>query len=149
MLKIFLLAGVAFLFPGAGEAEAGVGCAIPPEQRAILREGENWVPSPEEAEMALVAVCEFLRQRSGGGEGHDPYAERILQKFGSYRVQFIGEVKAGKKIILCNFFPLSGDRPRWKRERVWVLDGGTEYWQVSVDPASGHCLEFVHSGDCC
>jgi hypothetical protein len=72
----------------------------------------------------------------------------ILQHGREYRVQFVGQYRKGRKIILCNFFQRREEDPfpYWKRQLIEVRDGGFWFWQVEYDPQQGRCSNFASNG---
>ncbi len=119
---------------------------IPRTNRAVLSSGP-WKPSADEAKKALAAIQSFL-ERPSTNEWERAEIPKILQHTREYRVQFVGVVRDGKRLIWCNFFPArDGGFKNWQREEVRVLDGGFWFWQIEYDPETGKCLNFSSNGD--
>jgi hypothetical protein len=158
-MKVVLLALLASLLC---HAEAMPGLAdIPETNRVILGDGD-WKPSTEETQKGLTAIQSFLE---GSGFTNDlsksqmkiilqhdkaylDWMENRIRKVREhareYRVQFLGKVSDGKRLIWCNFFPAPRDGKKdefedWRQHSVMVNDGGFWYWNINYDPATGHC----------
>jgi hypothetical protein len=128
----------------------GLGLAgIPARNRAVLQSGD-WTPTRMETQKALRSIQSFLENASPAHPKKSDIAE-ILANSKRYRVQFIGVVRNGKKIIFCNFFraPRRGeedDDPEWKREKVVVEDGGFWYWRINYEPSEDKASDFACNG---
>jgi hypothetical protein len=75
----------------------------------------------------------------------------ILDRFASYRCQYLGIVApGGARRVLVNCFwspPDEDDRFPDDGHQAWVNpfavdDGGTDYWRIQFDVATGRFLEF-------
>ena len=130
-------------------ALAGFEADIPPTNRVILK-AESWTPTPDQVQKALVSIESFLGKPATTNEYKLREIRKILANSRNYRVQFIGIVRNGRKIIWCNFFPtaVSGkdEFQDWRKERVVVDDGGFFYWQIEYDPEADKCLRFYSNG---
>ena len=121
---------------------AGIDTGIPATNQIILSVGA-WKPSTEQTQKALVSVQAFLNQ----SKHHD--IPKILANTKNYRVQFVGVLRNGKKVIWCNFFPAPDKDDEfhyWKRDKVEVMDGGFSFWQIDFDPTKNSCSEFKVNG---
>jgi hypothetical protein len=131
-------------------AVAGLDADIPKANRAILTSG-RWTPSAEETQKALVAIQVYLEKPGFEDEYMKGEIKEILKHAKEYRVQFVGVERDGKKYIWCNFFPVppkgkEDHHPDWKRRKVFVLDGGCDYWRIECDPRTGKCDNFSSNG---
>src|SRR5437762_12515892 len=90
-------------------ALAGFEADIPPTNRVILK-AESWTPTPDQVQKALVSIESFVGKPATTNEYKLREIRKILANSRNYRVQFIGIVRSGGRIISCNFFPsgLSG-----------------------------------------
>ncbi len=140
-LLILLFALVAF----AVRTMAGLETDIAQTNRAILSAG-RWTPSAQDVRKALVAIQAFLERPTSTNEWTKGEIKKILAHSKEYRVQFIGVVRDGKRLIWCNFFPLRDGFEYWKREEVRVMDGGFWFWQIEYEPSTGKCLDFISNG---
>jgi hypothetical protein len=69
--------------------------------------------------------------------------------FKEYRVQFVGYVKDGHKIIHCNFFhnmSASNDFAYWKEREALVLDGGLYFWHCHFDLDEKRIFDLLMNG---
>lgn len=158
-MKVFLLPLFGSLLCHT-EAMAGI-AEIPETNQVILADGD-WKPSAEETRKALAAIQSFLE---GPGftndlsksqmkiilehdKGYLDWMEKRIRKIREhakeYRVQFLGKVSEGERVIWCNFFPLPRDGKKdefedWQEHWVSVKDGGFRYWNIKYDPGSGQC----------
>ena len=140
-LALALLHAVAF---------AGIDADIPQTNQVILSSGA-WLPSTKETQKALAAIQAFLEKPASTNEMSNSEIKKILANMKKYRVQFVGVVRDGNKIIWCNFFPAprKGDGiffSNWEQQEVRVLDGGFWFWQIDYDPGTGKCAGFVSNG---
>ena len=127
-------------------AVAGLDTDIPQTNRVILPSG-RWKPSAEETQKVLAAVQTFLERPSSTNDWTKREIKKILDHAKEYRVQFVGVVRDGKRLIWCNFFPAADAfGADWKRQEVRVMDGGFWFWQIEYDPSAEKCLNFSSNG---
>jgi hypothetical protein len=131
-------------------ALAGIEVDIPPTNRAVLNSGA-WTPAPEQTQKALIAIQTFLDQPGTTNRWKNAEIKKILANTKKYRVQFVGVLHDGKKVIWCNFFPApdvgrEDEFQYWKRSEVSVADGGFGFWQIYYDPSTDKCSEFASNG---
>jgi hypothetical protein len=144
-MKLILILLLALLILES-RAVAGLDSDIPQTNRVVLSSG-RWKPSAEEAQKALAAIQKFLEKPSSTNDWTKREIEKIQEHAKEYRVQFVGIVRDGKRLIWCNFFPAAGAfGADWKREEVRVMDGGFWFWQIEYDPNTGKCLNFSSNG---
>jgi hypothetical protein len=128
---------------------AGIENDIPPKNRVILKPGD-WIPNPEQTQKALFSIQSFLNQPKKTSSWENAEIKKILANTKRYRVQFVGVVHDGKKVIWCNFFPAldkgEDEFKFWKKEKVEVEDGGFGFWQIYYDPSADHCSGFASNG---
>jgi len=96
-------------------AYAGIEADISKENRVILTLGA-WTPSAEETQKALVAIQVFLEKPASTNDWANGEIKKILANTKKYRVQFVGVIRDGKKVIWCNFFPVpqKGEEARFR-----------------------------------
>jgi len=64
-----------------------------------------------------------------------------------YDREYIGFVRNGARLIYGNFFPRRGTAAAGEPEPlVVVCDGGSSYWGIVYDPASGRFSELAFNG---
>ena len=125
---------------------AGLDTDIPQTNQVVLSSG-RWKPSAEETQKALAAIQTFLEKPSSTNDSTKREIQKIQEHAKEYRVQFVGVVRDGKRMIWCNFFPAAETfGADWKREKVRVMDGGFWFWQIEYDPSAGKCLNFSSNG---
>ncbi len=122
------------------------------ENWAIL--DSEWQPNEEQVKIAMEEIKKFLRNIENNSDNgyFIVSAEKILNEFPQYRVQFQGNIKNGKKVIYCNFFHIqeSGNEyydSRWQENLIEVFDGGYWYWQIEYDIETGKCINFSVNGE--
>ena len=150
-LTILILFGIFSLVPVCAGEEPD---SIPPENQVILK--GQWTPTKEQTERALAAATALVRQIAAQPTGKtfaEKYkiegAAKISKEMRKYFVQFIGQIRNGKKVVFCNFFRTDLWKysfPDWKESEVMVDDGGYSYWQVDYDPETGKCGELRING---
>ena len=134
------------------------GAIISDHNQIILKDSENmtWVPNKDETQKALTKIHHFLSNpdkdisMTNVRTTDTKYLKKQIQKINnnihSYRVQFVGMTKNGKKIIYCNFFPIDENIHYWKKELVQVDDGGFWFWQVEFSPNENKIVWFQSNG---
>lgn len=123
------------------------------------KEGPFWSPSPAQIEELEKELPAYLRQ-----QGHAEEADGLAR---SLR-QYVGFVRAGRKLIYLNVFPVSllesekeacretrevkakefCEPDHWRHAAVLVCDGGADFWGLEYDPESKafSALEFNAMG---
>src|SRR5579885_2340328 len=128
---------------------AGLEADIPASHRVVLP--GDWTPATEMLPSCFVAIESFLKHPGSLDKCSKEDVKRISKNIEKYRVQFVGVIRDGKRVLWCNFFPNEygsrGDRFRyWKKEVVKVSDGGAWYWQIYYDPVTNKCFGFTANG---
>ena len=130
-------------------ALAGFETDIPATNRVILK-SKSWTPTADQAQKALASIQSFLSKPATTNEYQLREIRKILANSRNYRVQFVGMIRDGRKIIWCNFFPAAGkgkdEFEDWRKERIEVEDGGFYYLKIEYDPATGECSKFHPNG---
>jgi len=146
-MKTFLAILAAFALQPC--AFAGLETDISSTNQIILKSG-SWTPTPDQTRKALVSVQAFLSRPATTNDDRLHEMKKILANRRNYRVQFIGMIRGGRKMIWCNFFPAASEGKDafqyWRTQPVVVDDGGFYYWQIEYDPATDKCSEFVSNG---
>lgn len=120
---------------------------------------ELWNPTEADSQKAetLLQGCiaerekSFLEQKSP-----EPYVkyeldslQKIKEKFSEYRRQYVGYVHkdSGHKLIWVNLFlPDEYLERNWKKQLIFVNDGGYGFFNVLLDLEDGKCLQFSVNG---
>src|SRR5437764_11678880 len=85
-------------------AHAEIETDIPPTNRVVLK-SDVWTLTPEQTQKALSSIQSFLNQPDTTNSWKKAEIKKILANTKRYRVQFVGVVHDGRKVIWCNFFP--------------------------------------------
>lgn len=131
-------------------AVAGLATDIAQTNQVILSAG-SWKPSLEETQKALAAIQVFLDKPSSTNDWTKSEIKKIREHTKKYRVQFMGVVREGRRVIWCNFFPAPRKDEKdhfqeWKQQEIMVDDGGFWFWQIDYDPSTGKCSKFTSNG---
>jgi len=131
-------------------AFAGVKTDILETNRVILKAGD-WKPTVEEMQKTLSAVQSFMEthQLSGWEKGE---MKKILKNTKNYRVQFLGVLCEGRKLIRCHFLPIArkGEEDEcqdWQQREISMKDGGYWFWHIDYDPSTEKCMNFMSNGE--
>lgn len=128
---------------------AGFETDIPSTNRVILK-SESWTPTADQTQKALVSVQSFLSKPATTNAYQLGEIKKILANGKNYRVQFVGMIRDGRKVIWCNFFPAANvgkdEFQDWQKARIMVDDGGYYYWEIEYDPATDKCSSFSSNG---
>lgn len=140
-MKFFVLfLGLSSLFPTVTQ---DILKDIPPEHRAILPEGK-WTPTEEQTVLALHAIDSFIQQITPKNSVNE--SSRIKERLKGYHVQFVGEQRGETKVVWCNFITMLSSDWDWKRQALFVCDGGSAFWQIDYDPKTGQLSRFIVNG---
>ncbi|MBN1771937.1 MAG: hypothetical protein JXB32_11780 [Deltaproteobacteria bacterium] len=140
------------VFISAQRAESFVGSFLLPDSRPV---DGVWQPSRDDLDRLLAGlparlesdrdtrgkvVAERLRRFLAG--------ERPDASWDRYGVQVVGVAAGDRRLVYANFYcnPRNALRAG-PQELVMVLDGGTCYFQVWFDPASGEYPRVVINGE--
>lgn len=127
--------------PVAGEGYRG--CVLAPRDgyRFDLNCDAVWLPSAAEIAAAERGLAAFL-----AGE-----APELARKLPSYYRQYVGIVRAGRRLIYINVMHQESltEDPEIDptKELIFVSDGGDWYFQLEYDVATGGYLEFGINGE--
>lgn len=69
-----------------------------------------------------------------------------LRDLSKYRRQYVGILVKGQRVIFANFFCTTDDTD-WKHEFVFVLDGGSCYFEVKYDVQTGVFYDLSIHGE--
>lgn len=69
-----------------------------------------------------------------------------LRDINVYRRQYVGILVNGQRVIFTNFFCTTDDFD-WQREIVFVLDGGSCYFEVKYDVETGEFYDLSIHGE--
>jgi hypothetical protein len=103
---------------------------------------EYWTPSEKDV-LALEDGLVFYLQNNSNSfyEQGTP----VWEKLDDYNRQYIGIILDGKRIVYANFFCNNTGRD-WRKEFIFVLDGGECFFQFKYDPDSGEFFDLQVNG---
>jgi hypothetical protein len=130
-------------------AIAGIASDIPAANQVILKTGV-WTPTPEQTQKALSSIQSFLKNPDTNSDWKLGEIKKIVANAKEYRVQFVGVVRDGKRVIWCNFSPVDskggGSSPDWKERVIRAFDGGFWFWRIDYDANTDTCSGFSSNG---
>jgi hypothetical protein len=101
-----------------------------------------WTPTEEDVLLVEEKLPSFLQENSNSFRRQPP----VWEQLDSYKRQYAGLVLNRRKIIYGNFFCSDTGRD-WKKEWIFVLDGGDCFFQIQFDIASGTFSGLMVNGD--
>jgi len=98
------------------------------------------------AQLILDGLDSFLRNE--GSHDAATLAARLQSEHSSsYRVQFLGGVVGGRRVVYGNFFcAIDGRHSEWMSRPIMVKDGGSCFFQVIFDMTTKSYLELHIQG---
>lgn len=127
------------IFSAAQAEEAGIGSWLGNGAQTV----EYWQPSEKDVRALEEKLPAYLRENSGLFHTADA---PVWEKTDDYNRQYIGMVLDETRIIYANFFCNSMGMD-WKKEFVFVLDGGACYFQFKYDAGSGRFFDLMVNGE--
>jgi hypothetical protein len=109
-----------------------------------------WEPSSDDVSKAEACAKRFLVAAPDDPELGPYYRESaafILEHLEEYRGQYAGIVVDGEKRVWLNAFRSDDPFPHWKRDPVFVLDGGKDFWQIEYVLPRDECTNFYVHGE--
>ena len=91
-----------------------------------------WTPTEEDILLLEENLPSFLQENSTSFRREPP----VWEQLNNYKRQYAGLIIHGSKIIYGNFF-CSDPGMDWKKEWIFVRDGGDCFFQLQFDIASG------------
>jgi hypothetical protein len=104
----------------------------------------TWTPTSADVAKLEADLIPFLQQAQHHWLRPDP---PIWERAPDYKRQYLGLVKDGEQVIYANFFCQVDDGMDWKKEFVFVNDGGDCYFQVIYHVATGEFSDFSVNGE--
>lgn len=104
------------------------------------RADDYWVPGVEDLRALEQMLPQFLESnlRSSGPRFPD---------LGTYKRQYVGIVRGGRRSIYVNVFPDHPvATPEWTTDPVIVCDGGAQFFGAEFDLASGQFTHVAYNG---
>jgi hypothetical protein len=125
------------IFPADQAREQGIGGWL----MANGQVAEYWTPSEDEVLALESRLSSYLQNNPDRFYENTPVWERLDK----YNRQYIGVVLDQKRIIYANYFcdPIETD---WRKDFVFVLDGGDCFFQFKYDADSGEFFDLQVNG---
>jgi hypothetical protein len=154
VLFTVLLCGVVFVsLAGCTTAPSTDTWAVISERRAEETGIGTWLSSgaavegywtPAKADILLLEekLPSFLQENSQSFRREPP----VWEQLDSYKRQYAGLVLNGRNIIYGNFF-CSDVGADWKKEWIFVMDGGDCFFQLQFDTVSSTFSGLMVNGD--
>ena len=103
-------------------------------------EGGSWVPSAE-AISKLKEQIEAFVSNQAKTEG------RKLREWKTYTFQYQGQEENGRTFVFVNAFCMSDKQWQLKKQMVFVLDGGTCFFNLKYDPKTNQFFSLQVNGE--
>ena len=104
-----------------------------------MEEKETWTPGRTDVLKLEKGIESFLKKAAPKG------SQDLWTKIPTYKRQYIGIVRKGRKVIFINFF-CDAFNSDWKTVPVVVDDGGDCFFNVLYDPGSATFSELRING---
>jgi hypothetical protein len=99
-----------------------------------------WTPTEPDVYAFEAGLAEFLR-------ASPPAASPDLwRKQAPYKRQYAGLIRGGRRLVHASFF-CSTQGDEWRRQALFVLDGGDCYFQLSYDVERGTYADLMVNGE--
>ena|GEM_PF-797195 len=103
---------------------------------------EYWTPS----ESDILTLENQLGAHLENNSDRFPERTRVWQQLDEYNRQYMGLIWEGKKIIYANYF-CDSTQIDWRKDFVFVLDGGDCYFQFKYDTDSKEFFDLQVNGN--
>jgi len=94
-----------------------------------IEEKETWMPDKNEIIKLEARIKSYLKKAAA------KRSPNLWSKLATYKRQYVGVIRNGRKVIFSNFFCQSFDMD-WKTKPVVAEDGGDCFFTVLYDSAS-------------
>lgn len=101
-----------------------------------------WTPTEEDILNLEGKLDSFLRQNAQSFRRQPP----VWEQLDNYKRQNVGVTIKGKPVIYGNFL-CTETSVDWKKEWVFVLDGGDCFFQLQFDVETGTFMELTVNGE--
>jgi hypothetical protein len=123
--------------------------AIFPANYIDIIPGKRFTPTRQEVEKAEISLRENLKRLNHPLVNQTPNTI-IHEKLDKYKRQYFGYVDdSGQKILLINCLWEHHQNQMsqgWLTERIYVLDGGSYYWQVKFNLDKNELFDLCING---
>jgi hypothetical protein len=116
---------------------------IVPEQDARAfdpRADGYWTPAEADVRALEAGLVQFLQAAA------PERSPELWRKQASYKRQYAGLVRDGRRLVYASFFCDSGGEA-WRHEPLFVMDGGDCFFQLTYDPARGTFDDLMVNGE--
>jgi len=105
-----------------------------------IEEKESWTPDRADVLKLEKRIESFVKKAAA------KRSPNLWTKLATYKRQYIGIMRNGRKVIFANFF-CEAFSINWKAVPVAVEDGGDCFFNVLYDPASAAFSDFRINGE--
>lgn len=105
-----------------------------------IEEKETWTPDKNEIIKLEAKIKSYVKKAAA------KRSPKLWSKLATYKRQYVGIIRNGRKVIFSNFFCQSFDID-WKTTPVAVDDGGDCYFTVLYDSASAIFSDLRINGE--
>jgi hypothetical protein len=71
----------------------------------------------------------------------------IWEQLDEYNSQYVGIVLEGRKVIYANYLCQNGADTEWKKQFIFVADGGACYFKFKFDTSTGEFFDLLVNGE--
>lgn len=104
---------------------------------------EYWSPTAADIHALEEGLIPYLQANQDRFYGVESTAWESLEK---YNRQYLGLILNEKKTIYANFF-CESTHTDWKKDFIFVLDGGACYFQFKYDPGTAEFFDLQVNGE--
>ncbi len=104
---------------------------------------DYWTPTESDVLAIENQVVSFLQENSDAFRLQE---SPVWERLNKYNRQYLGIILGEKKIIYANFFCNSFES-NWHKEFVFVLDGGSCFFQFKYDVNTGEFFDLQVNGE--
>jgi hypothetical protein len=104
---------------------------------------EYWTPSEKDVLALENGLASYLQDNPGR---FVKQGTPVWERLDDYDRQYIGIILDGKMIVYANYFCNSMET-NWRKDFIFVLDGGECYFQFKYDADSGEFFDLQVNGD--
>ena len=106
----------------------------------FTQEAPFWTPTDDQVKELESLLPKYLKS-------HPPIDDKPVGDFLEYGRQYFGVTKNDRRLIYLNAFcKPSRFGPRWQKEIILVIDGGSCYFQVYFDPNKKEFIGLHYNG---
>jgi len=116
-----------------------IATSVDADERWIKVAGGKWDPSPKML-VDLKAQIKSYVCKQAKAQG------RELRKWQDYTFQLLASEENGRRYILINALCKKFDRQRLSKEIIYVMDGGSCYFNVKYDPLKKTFFDLYING---